>query len=99
MSLSVDVIPQFIHKPPKGYSYEVNEFKRGIFAIWLCCSHRFNYNDGKTSKSIWGFYNYKECKFYAPVNSKTVGKQVQFKNTRDYSAMPIKHYPLEQFFK
>lgn len=99
MNPSIDIIPQFLHKAPKGYSYEVNEFKRGIFAIWLCCSHHFNYNGGKPSKSIWGFYNYKECKFYSPVNSKTVGEQVQFKNTRDYSAMPIKQYPLDKFFR
>jgi hypothetical protein len=98
MSLSVDVIPQFLHKAPEGYSYEVNEFKRGIFAIWLCCAHRFNYNDGKTSKSIWGFWLVKSGKFHSPVNAKTVGKEVDIHKTTPYTSMPIKITPLEAAF-
>jgi hypothetical protein len=98
MKLSIDLIPQFTHKAPKGYSYEVEEFKRGIFSIWLRCNRQFDYNLGKSTRTIWGFYNYKKCQFFSPVNSTTVGKEVQFKNTRDYTAMPIKQSPLEAFF-
>jgi hypothetical protein len=96
--MNVDLIPQFLHKPPKGYFYKVEEFKRNVFSIWLHNTHEFDYNDGKETKSIWGFYNYKKCKFFAPVNSKTMGKEVEFRNTRNYTAMQLKQTPLEQFF-
>ena len=98
MKLSIDLIPQFTHKPPKDYSYEVEEFKRGVFSIWLRCHREFDYNLGKPTRTIWGFYSYKKCQFFSPVNSKEVGKVVQFKNTRNYTAMPIKQTPLESAF-
>ena len=98
MKLSVDLIPQFIHKAPKGYSYEIEEFKRNIFSIWLLCDRKFDYNMGKPTRTIWGFYDYKKCQFYSPVNSKEIGKPVDFKNTRDYTAMPLKQTPLESAF-
>ena len=98
MKLSVDLIPQFIHKAPKGYSYEIEEFKRNIFSIWLLCDRKFDYNMGKPTRTIWGFYDYKKCQFFSPVNSKEVGKVVQFKNTRNYTAMPLKQTPLEAAF-
>lgn len=98
MKLSVDLIPQFTHKAPKGYSYEIEEFKRNIFSIWLFCDRQFDYNNGKPTRTIWGFYDYKKCQFYSPVNSKEIGKPVDFKNTRDYTAMPLKQTPLESAF-
>jgi hypothetical protein len=98
MKLSIDLIPQFTHKAPEGYSYEVKEFKRNIFSIWLRCHREFDYNLGKSIRTIWGFYDYKKCQFFSPVNSSTVGKQVDFKNTRNYTAMPIKQTPLESAF-
>jgi len=99
MKLSIDSIRDFTHKNPKNYYYELEEFKRDVFAIWLCCSRQFTYNGGKTTKTIWGFYNYKTCKFHSPVNSKTVGKLVDFKNTTCYTSMPIKITPLERAFR
>ena len=98
MKLSIDLIPQFKHKAPEGYTYEVEEFKRGIFSIWLRCNREFDYNLGKPTRTIWGFYSHKKCEFYSPVNSKTVGKVVDFKNTRSYTAMPIKQTILESCF-
>ena len=98
MNLSVSVIPQFRHKPPEGYSYEVEQFKRNIFSIWLRCHRQFDYNMGKPTRTIWGFYDYKKCQFYSPVNSSTIGKQVHFKNTRNYTAMPLLQTPLEAAF-
>jgi hypothetical protein len=98
MKLSVDLIPQFVHKAPKGYSYEVEEFKRSVFSIWLRCHRKFDYNMGKPTRTIWGFYDYKKCKFFSPVNSSTVGKEVDFEDTRDYTAMPIKYQGVEAFF-
>lgn len=98
MKLSVDLIPKFTHKAPEDYSYEVEEFKRGIFSIWLRCHRKFDYNMGKSTRTIWGFYSYKKCEFYSPVNSSTMGKVVDFKDTRDYTAMPIKYQGVEAFF-
>lgn len=98
MKLSVDLIPQFTHKPPKDYEYQVEEFKRGIFAIWICCNRKFDYNLGKPTKSIWGFYSHKKCEFYSPINSKTIGRVVDFKNTTNYTAMQLKQTPLESAF-
>jgi hypothetical protein len=96
--MSIKLIPQFTHKAPKGYSYEVQEFKRNIFSIWLRCDLQFDYNNGKPTRTIWGFYDYKNCRFYSPVNSKEIGKVVDFKNTRNYTSMPIKQTPLEAAF-
>ena len=98
MKLSVNLIPQFTHKAPKGYTYEVEEHKRGIFSIWLRCHRKFDYNLGKSTRTIWGFYSYKKCEFYSPVNSKEIGKIVNFSNTRNYTAMPLKQTPLESAF-
>ena len=98
MKLSVDLIPQFTHKAPQGCSYEVEQEKRNVFSIWLCYDRKFDYNLGKPVRCIWGFYDFKKCQFYSPVNSKTVGKPVDFKNTRNYTAMPLKQTPLESAF-
>jgi len=98
MKLSVDLIPQFIHKAPEGMHYEVEQFKRNIFSIWICYDRNFDYNLGKPVKCIWGFYDYKKCQFFSPVNSSTVGKQVDFRDTRNYTSMPLKLTPLEAAF-
>lgn len=96
--MNIDLIPQFLHKPPTDYSYEIEEFKRNVFSIWLHCHRKFDYNHGECTRTIWGFYDYKKCKFYSPVNSKTVGKEVKFQHTRPWTAMPIKQTPLEAAF-
>jgi len=98
MNLSVDLIPQFKHKAPEGYSYEVEEFKRNVFSIWLRCHRKFDYNNGKPTRTCWGFYNYKKCQLFSPVNSTTVGKEVKFSDTRPWTSMPINYQGLEQFF-
>ena len=98
MKLSVDLIPQFTHKCPDGFTYEVEEFKSGVFVIWIRYNREFDYNLGKPVKCCWGFYSYKKCEFYSPVNSKTIGKVVNFKNTTPYSAMQIKKSILESCF-
>ena len=98
MKLSTKLIPQFLHKAPKGMYYEVEEFKQNVFSIWLCYNREFDYNLGKPVRCIWGFYNFKKCQFFSPVNSSTIGKAIDFKNTRNYTAMPIKQTPLEAAF-
>jgi hypothetical protein len=69
-----------------------------VVSIWLNNTRKFDYNMGKPTRTIWGFYKSKTRKYYAPVNSKTIGKEVDFKNTRNYTAMQIKPSPLDAFF-
>lgn len=87
-----------LHKPPKGYSYEVTEFKTNVVAIWICNHSKFVYNGGAPTRSIWGFWSSKTKKYYAPINSKTIGKEVSIEDTTPYSAMVIKRTPLELAF-
>ena len=88
----------FNHTPPDGCSYSFEEYKPGVVSIWLNNPRKFDYNMGKPTRTIWGFYNTKSNKFFAPINSKTIGKEVDFKQTRNYTAMQIKPSPFDAFF-
>jgi len=88
----------FNHTPPDKCSYSFEEYKPGVVSIWLNNPRKFDYNMGKPTRTIWGFYNTKTNKFFAPINSKTIGKEVDFKQTRNYTAMQIKPSPLDAFF-
>jgi hypothetical protein len=92
------MIAEFPHKAPKGYSYEFEEFKRGVIAIWLHCSRKFDYNNGAPTRTIWGFYKSKTREYFAPINSKTIGVRVDISETRNYTSMPIKYQGVEKFF-
>lgn len=98
MELSDNPIPQFTHKAPEGYSYEFEEFKRGVIAIWLRCHRKFDYNNGASTRTIWGFWKQKTNEYFAPINSKTIGSCVKIEDTRNYTAMPIKYQGVEAFF-
>jgi len=84
------------HDPPKGYTYEQVQFKRNVIAIWLLCHRRFVYNHGAPTRTIWGFYNTKTKCLHAPVNSKTIGKEVRIEDTTPYTSMPLNLNPLMQ---
>lgn len=90
----IELPTSFTHKPPKGYSYEVTQFKRNLIAIWIVNHQNFFYTT-KTPKSIWGFFNTKSQTYHAPINHKTVGKKVDISDTRCYTSMQIKLNPLE----
>lgn len=92
------MIPEFPHKAPKDYRYEFEQFNTRAIRIMLCCSRQFDYNLGASTKTVWGFYSPKKRVYYAPVNSKTIGKEVDINNTRNYTAMPLKQTPLESAF-
>lgn len=92
------MIVDFPHKAPEGYYYEQTEFKRNVDAIWIHYDRRFDYNLGEPVRCIWGFYNTKTKEYFAPINSKTVGKRVSIENTTPYSAMQLKLTPLERAF-
>jgi len=93
----MELPPDFIHTAPKGYSYEVTEFKRNLLAIWICNHGKFSYTD-KTPKSIWGFYQTKKGEYYAPINSAKQGNTVDISNTTPYSAMQLNLNPLMAAF-
>ena len=76
----------FPHLPPKGYSYSFESFNVRYDAIWISNHGEFSYRD-TPPKSIWGFYSSKKGKYYEPINSKKVGKEVLIKDTTPYSAM------------
>ena len=78
--------------PPSNYSYEVTQHNKG--AIWIINHQEFTYTD-TPPRSIWGFYNLKQRVFHAPINAKTVGKEVT--ETTPYSAMQLNRNPLQQF--
>ena len=96
--MTVELPTSFFHSPPKGYSYEAKEFKRGFISIWLRCHRKFDYNNGASTRTIWGFWKEKTNEYFAPINSKTIGACVNIKETRNYTAMPIKKSPLDAFF-
>ena len=92
------MIIEFPHKAPQGYSYEFEVFNTRTIAIWLRCHREFDYNMGKSTRTIWGFYAPKKNCYYAPINSTKRGDQVDIQDTRPYSAMQIHQTPLEAAF-
>ena len=95
---TISDLPNFYTSAPEGYYYEIEDFKRDIVSIWLCSRSTFTYNNNEPSRSIWGFYSISKGKYYSPVNSKTIGAEVDIQLTRKWSAMPILRSPLEKFF-
>jgi hypothetical protein len=92
------MISEFPHHPPKNYSYEYEQFNTRLIAIWLCCNRKFDYNMGKPTRTIWGFYSPKKKEYYAPINATKCGDRVNIENTRNYTAMPIRKSVLETCF-
>ena len=92
-------LPQsFFHSPPYGYYYKAEEFKGNVISIWLYNTRKFVYNGGTETRTIHSFYDTKKQQYFAPINSKTIGACVNIKETRNYTAMPIKLSPLDAFF-
>ena len=89
---------EFPHKAPKDCSYEYENFNTRTIRIWLCNSRQFDYNLGASTKTVWGFYSPKKRVYYAPINAKTIGKEVNIDNTTAYTAMQLKRTPLESAF-
>lgn len=89
---------KFPHTPPDQYSYTFVEFKRDVIAIWIHNHSKFSYKTETPISSIWGFYNSKKRTFHSPINSKTIGKEVDVNETSPYSAMIPKITYLEKCF-
>lgn len=77
----------FFHHPPDGYHYEFQKFDSKHIRIDLHHHRKYDYNNGDSVSTIWGFYNTKTGKFHSPVNPKKIGKEVDISKTTPYSAM------------
>ena len=87
----------FFHKEPEGYEYYIDSFNASTKRIWIINNTReFVYKEGKGQpRSVWGFYKPKSGKYYAPINHKKVGKEVDIHDTTPFSAMQLTYNPLE----
>lgn len=86
----VELPSDFPHSPPEGYSYITEEHKRGIISIWLLHHRRYIFcGDDQPVRTIWGFYKPKSRKYYAPINVKKVGKEVDIASTTPYTSMQL----------
>lgn len=93
--MRLELPADFPHHPPKGYSYEVKEFKRNYIAIWLRHRYQYVYNSDLVS-TIWGFYNTKKQQYHAPISAKRVGDTVAQDQTTPYTAMPLLKLALDE---
>ena len=93
----LELPPDFVHDPPKGFSYEVKHHKSNLVAIWLLHHRKYCYSSDPV-RTIWGFYNTKQRCYHAPINSTKHGDKVDISNTRPYTAMQLKLTPLEAAF-
>jgi hypothetical protein len=91
MELPID----FPHKPPKGYHYEVKQFKSNIVSIWLRHPDHYNYTDDPVY-TIWGFFDTKKQLYYSPINATKKGNKVDINATRCYTSMRLNLNPLER---
>jgi len=94
MMNQLELPPDFIHEPPKGYHYEVEHFRRNVCRICIVNDGNFSYTD-VPPKSVWGFYNTKTRKYSSPINFSKQGDTVDINQTRPYTAMQLNLNPLE----
>lgn len=92
------MIVDFPHKAPENYFYEYEEFKHNVVRIMLRCHRKFDFNLGESTATVWGFYHTKKKCYYAPINVKTVGKEIDISSTTAYTAIIPKLTGLEKFF-
>lgn len=85
----------FPHQSPDDYSYEVEQFKNNVHAIWLHHHKDYVYSSDPV-RTIWGFHCSKSGQYRAPINSKKPGKVVDINDTTPYSSMQLNLNPLEQ---
>jgi hypothetical protein len=92
------MLNEFPHRAPINYTYEFENWNSSTVRIMMSCSRKFDYNLGARTKTVWGFYKPKKRLYYAPINAKTIGKQVDIDDTSPYSAMPLNKTALEKAF-
>ena len=93
----IELPSSFPHKPPKGFHYEVDQFRRNVYRICIVNDGTFSYTD-VAPKSVWGFYNSKTGKYSAPINFSKQGDTIDIGKTRPYTAMQLNLNPLMAAF-
>lgn len=86
--IQIEILRNFPHSPPDGYQYEIDSVTKNVYAIWIRNLRIFSYRND-TVRSIWGFFDNKTKTYFAPINSKTMGKSIDIAYTTPYSAMQI----------
>ena len=94
----IELPSSFPHKPPKGFHYEVDQFRRNVYRICIVNDGTFSYTD-VAPKSVWGFYNSKTGKYSAPINFSKQGDTIDISKTRPYTAMQLNLNPLMSAFQ
>ena len=100
MTNQLELPPDFHHEPPKGYHYEVEQFRRNVYRICIVNDGTFSYTNDPP-KCVWGFIKTTgkkgstETTYYAPINYNKVGDSVRIEDTRSYTAMQLNLNPLE----
>ena len=94
----LELPPDFIHEPPKGYHYEVESFRRNVHRICIVNDGTFSYTD-VAPKSVWGFVSTKTGRYSAPISYSKQGDTVDIKDTTPYSAMQLNLNPLMAAFQ
>ena len=86
------------HRGPEGYEYVMDDFNKSTKRIWIVNhTQEFQYREGAgPPKSIWGFFKPRTKEYFAPINSKRIGKKVRLEDTSPYTAMQKNYNPLEQ---
>ena len=80
----------FPHSPPEGFSYVTEQHNASTVSIWLLHHRRYVYSDNDQSvRTIWGFYKPKQSKYYAPINVKKLGNEVDIASTTPYTSMQL----------
>ena len=93
----IELPSSFPHKPPKGFHYEVDQFRRNVYRICIVNDGTFPYTD-VAPKSVWGFYNTKTGRYSAPINFSKQGDTIDISKTRPYTAMQLNLNPLMAAF-
>ena len=94
----MELPPDFIHEPPKGYRYRITQFRANVIGIWCDHLNHYCFSNGDKVSTIWGFYNTKKREYYAPINAKKIGAVVDINSTRPLTAMQINRRGLESLW-
>lgn len=95
-TLTLDGMELLFHNAPEGYEYFMDDFNKTTKRIWIR-NNKFEFvyrEDGKQPDAVWGFYRPKTKKYYSPINSKKIGKEVDIRETTPYTAMKLNLNPL-----
>jgi hypothetical protein len=86
------------HRGVEGFEYVMDDFNKSTKRIWVINhTQEFVYREGAgPPRSVWGFYRPRTKEYFAPINSKKIGKKVRIEDTTPFTAMKVNYNPLEQ---